>query len=218
MATARRSSPLAHALATLHPEWIEVAGMPLAAKLRDDHPARSATLGICDLSALPRIGLKGPGAAGWLSARGVPVPDQPNTWSALEGGGAVARLARTEFLVEDGFSGGTVAQLAPELKPGSPGVYPVPRQDCALALTGSLVNELLVQTCNVDFIGHRVAATLGGNRLLAPVVRRHLGPLPVGNVDGYRRGTGRRCRRIRSRVPGRATSEPPMIHRNRRGR
>lgn len=151
MAAALRSSPLAHALATLHPEWIEVAGMPLASKLRDDRPDRSAKLGICDLSALPRIGLKGPGAADWLSARGVPVPDQPNTWSALEGGGAVARLARTEFLVEDGFSGKTVARLAPDLKPGSPGVYPVPRQDCALALTGELVNELLVQTCNVDF-------------------------------------------------------------------
>ena len=125
--------------------------MPLAAKLRDDRPDRSARLGICDLSALPRIGLKGPGAADWLSARGVTAPDQPNTWSALEGGGAVARLARTEFLVEDGFSGKTVARLAPDLKPGSPGVYPVPRQDCALALTGELVNELLVQTCNVDF-------------------------------------------------------------------
>lgn len=125
--------------------------MPLASKLRDDRPDRSAKLGICDLSALPRIGLKGPGAADWLSARGVPVPDQPNTWSVLEGGGVVARLARTEFLVEDGFSGKTVARLAPDLKPGSPGVYPVPRQDCALALTGELVNELLVQTCNVDF-------------------------------------------------------------------
>ncbi len=125
--------------------------MPLAAKLRDDRPDRSAKLGICDLSALPRIGLKGPGAADWLSARGVTVPGQPNTWSALEGGGAVARLARTEFLVEDGFSGKTVARLAPDLMPGSPGVYPVPRQDCALALTGELVNELLVQTCNVDF-------------------------------------------------------------------
>jgi len=146
-----RSSPLAHALATLHPEWIEVAGMPLAATLRDDHPGRSDKLGVCDLSGLPRVGVKGPGAAAWLAARGVPVPEQPNTWTLLEGGGVVARLARTEFLVEDGFGGRIAARLAPELKPGTTGVYPVPRQDCALALTGTVVNELLVQTCNVDF-------------------------------------------------------------------
>lgn len=151
MASALRSSPLTHALATLHPEWIEVAGMPLAATLRDDHPDRSGKLGVCDLSGLPRVGVKGPGAAEWLSARGVPVPDQPNSWAPLEGGGVVARLARTEFLVEDGFLGRMAARLAPESRPGTPGVYPVPRQDCALALTGTLVNELLVQTCNVDF-------------------------------------------------------------------
>lgn len=148
---ATRASPLARALATLHPEWVTVLGMPLAAGLRDETPERAATLGICDLSALARIGVKGPGAAGWLAARGVSVPDQPNTWHSLDGGGLVARLARTEFLVEDDFAGITAARLAPELRPGVSGVYPVPRQDCALALTGAQVNELLVQTCNVDF-------------------------------------------------------------------
>jgi sarcosine oxidase subunit gamma len=151
--------------ATLHPEWITVAGMPLAATLRDDHPDRSAKLGVCDLSGLPRVGVKGPGAAAWLSARGVPVPEHANTWSPLKDGGVVARLARTEFLVEDGFHGLVAARLAPELIPGTSGVYPVPRQDCALALTGTLVNELLVQTCNVDFAsqvrdGHDVTLTL----------------------------------------------------------
>lgn len=149
--TAPRSSPLARALATLHPEWVTVLGMPLAAGLRDEALGRAATLGICDLSALARIGVKGSGAAGWLAAHGVSVPDQPNTWRPLDGGGLIARLARTEFLIEDGFAGNTAARLAPELRPGSPGVYPVPRQDCALALTGTQVNELLVQTCNVDF-------------------------------------------------------------------
>jgi sarcosine oxidase subunit gamma len=162
--TSPRSSPLARALARLHPEWVDVHGMPLAARLRDEPAERAAALGICDLSALARVGLKGPGAAQWLAARGLPVPEQPNMWCALDGGGLVARLARTEFLVEDGFGGDTTARLAPELVPGIPGVYPVPRQDCALALTGALVNELLVQTCNVEFsaqdpAGHGVTLT-----------------------------------------------------------
>lgn len=159
--TAPRTSPLAHSLATLHPEWVTVSGMPLAASLHGDAPGRSATLGICDLSALSRVGAKGPGAAQWLAARGVPVPDQPNTWRPIDGGGLVARLARTEFLVEDGFEGSTAARLALELRPGAVrNVYPVPRQDCALALTGAQVNDLLVQTCNVDFSAQDPAARI----------------------------------------------------------
>jgi sarcosine oxidase subunit gamma len=138
-----------------------VFGMPLAAALHGDAPSRSATLGVCDLSALLRVGVKGPGAAEWLAARGVPVPDQPNTWRAIDGGGLVARLARTEFLVEDGFEESTAARLALELRPGAVrGVYPVPRQDCALALTGVQVNDLLVQTCNVDFSAQDPAARI----------------------------------------------------------
>jgi len=159
--TTQRTSPLAHALATLHPEWVPVSGMPLAAVLHGDAPGRSASLGVCDLSALARVGVKGPGAAEWLAARGVPVPDQPNTWLPIDGGGLVARLARTEFLVEDGFDGNTVARLAAELRPGAArAVYPVPRQDCALALTGAQVNDLLVQTCNVDFSAQDPAARI----------------------------------------------------------
>ena len=63
----------------------------------------------------------------------------------------VARLARTEFMIEDGFDDDIAVRLRSELRPGEPGVYPVVRQDCALALAGPAVNELLVQTCNVDF-------------------------------------------------------------------
>jgi sarcosine oxidase subunit gamma len=160
MAT-QRTSPLARALATLHPEWVTVSGMPLAAVLHGDAADRPGTLGICDLSALTRVGVKGPGAAEWLEARGVPVPDQPNTWRPIDSGGLVARLARTEFLVEDGLEGSTAARLADEMRPGAArGVYPVPRQDCALALTGAQVNELLVQTCNVDFSAQDPAARI----------------------------------------------------------
>jgi len=93
--TTPRTSPLAHALATLHPEWVTVFGMPLAASLHGDASDRSATLGVCDLSALARVGVKGPGAAEWLAARGVPVPNEPKTWRPIDGGGLVARLART---------------------------------------------------------------------------------------------------------------------------
>lgn len=152
-----RASPLAHALARLHPRLEVLQGMPVALHLQGEQPGWAAAVGVCDLSFLPRVGLKGPGAAAWLAGRGIPVPAAPNRWEPLPEGGLVARLARSEFLVEDGFRGGPVASLAAQLAVG-PGVYPVPRQDCALALTGATVAELLVQTCNVDFAAQDPAA------------------------------------------------------------
>lgn len=152
-----RASPLSHALARLHPHLEVLHGMPAALRLQDELPAWADALGVCDLSFLPRLGLKGPGAAAWLSDRGIPVPSEPNRWEALPQGGLVARLARSEFLVEDGFQDGAVAGLVAQLQPG-PGVYPVLRQDCALALTGAALPELLVQTCNVDFSAQDPAA------------------------------------------------------------
>lgn len=183
--TARRNSPLAHALASLHPEWMDVSGMAIPATLPDEPAERVVTLGICDVSALRRLGVKGPAAGQWLADRGVPVPASPNAWCDGGQGGLVARLARTEFLVEDGFAGGDVARLSTELKAGTAGVYPVPRQDCALLLTGARVGELLVQTCNVDFSAQDPLArpvTLTQMVGVSVVVLRSV----VGAVQGWR--------------------------------
>lgn len=110
-------------------------------------PAAAARLGLADLSLTPRHGCKGPGAARWLAAHGLPVPAAPNSWLALDGGGLIARLGLTEFLVE-----GPAALIAGLMAaPREPGVYPVLRQDAALHLAGSQLDALLRQTCNVNF-------------------------------------------------------------------
>lgn len=110
-------------------------------------PAAAQVLGIADVSRSARIGCKGPGATAWLQALGLPIPAQPNSWLALDGGGLIARLGFTEFLVE-----GPDALIAPlAAAPRGPGVYPVLRQDAALLLGGSRLDELLRQTCNVNF-------------------------------------------------------------------
>ncbi len=96
-----------------------------------------------NVSRTPRAGVKGPGAAAWLTSLGVPVPDLPNSWLPLPGG-LVARLGLTEFLVE----GPEAAKLA---APPVHGVYPVLRQDTALVLKGARLNDLLLETCSVDF-------------------------------------------------------------------
>lgn len=146
-----RSSPVHFALTARHARFATVLGMPAAVQVSDADAARAAAAGVIDVSCLERIGLKGPRAAEWLAERRVPVPAQPNQWCATSRDELVARLARSEFLVEGGPGGVAVPALREELRAGLDGVYPVWRQDCALMLTGSRIPELLVQTCNVDF-------------------------------------------------------------------
>ena len=96
-----------------------------------------------DVSRTPTAGVKGPGAAAWLASLDVPVPRAPNSWLPLPGG-LIARLGHSEFLVEGPESAKLAAQL-------THGVYPVLRQDTALVLHGARLNELLLETCSVDF-------------------------------------------------------------------
>jgi sarcosine oxidase subunit gamma len=105
------------------------------------------TLGLCDLSALPRLALKGPGAEAWLREQGLNVP--AGIYDVLPAGrdGLIARTGGTEFFLEDGVSGNVVAGLP---KPG-PGVARVPRQDGAFLLGGARANDVLLETCGVDF-------------------------------------------------------------------
>ena len=142
-----RTSPIHDSLRRLDPAWSELNGMAIARNLAT---RASATLQLCDLSALRRTGLKGPGAMSWLQARNLPVPERANSWSALEGGGLVARLGRSEFLLEDGPHGAVVGGVVNVLATSPVNVYPVLRQDAALIMRGEAVYELLAQTCSIN--------------------------------------------------------------------
>ncbi|HIK55155.1 MAG TPA: aminomethyl transferase family protein [Synechococcales cyanobacterium M55_K2018_004] len=148
MNTPLRLSPIDAALRSLQGHWGEVNGMPTLM-----HRPRAAhwPVGIADLSSLTRFGVKGANAAAWLSQQGIPVPQRPNTWRSLPPGGLVARLGLTEFLIEDGLSSNVAPQLAARCQTPPARVYPVLRQDLALALVGDRTQELLRQTCSVNF-------------------------------------------------------------------
>jgi sarcosine oxidase subunit gamma len=148
--SATRVSPFHGALAVRDAHWAERDGMRVARQLRDDDSARASVLGLVDLSYLARTGFKGPGAAALLHSLGHELPP-PNGWKPGASGGLIARLATSEFFVEDLNGNATVAAIDRALARPPADVCPVPRQDAALALTGSRVNELLVQTCNVNF-------------------------------------------------------------------
>lgn len=149
MTTPLRVSSTYEQLQPLGGTWERRNGMPALVALPGE--ADNTRLGLADLSFLTRFGVKGPGAAAWLATQGVSVSDRPNTWVALPGGGLVARLGMTEFLVEDSLE----SQIAPRLQLASrqppERVYPVLRQDLAIGLYGEAVNELLLETCNINF-------------------------------------------------------------------
>jgi sarcosine oxidase subunit gamma len=96
---------------------------------------------------MPRAGVKGPNAADWLAAHGLPVPGDPNTWLPLDDGGVIGRLAYTEFFVE----GSAAPDLEREARDPPDGVYPVLRRDIGLVLAGPAAPDVLAQTCNVNF-------------------------------------------------------------------
>jgi sarcosine oxidase, subunit gamma len=147
----KRSSPVHDQLVPLQPRWEERRGMSIAPRVAGDDAAKLDSVALADLSYLPRFGLKGPGAGQWLESRNIVLPAKVNGWTSLPGAGVIARLGRSEFFLEDGATTDTVGTIRTALGNGAPGVYPVIRQDAGFALAGLRVNELLVQTCNVNF-------------------------------------------------------------------
>lgn len=143
-----RASPVQDCLSP-SATWRDINGMSTLWSTPDD--LQGDTLGICDRSFLTRWGVKGAGAAAWLVSQGLPVPQRPNQWCSLPSDGLIARLGTTEFLIEDGLEKAIAPQLAQQMMNVPPKVYPVLRQDVAIALTGRAVPDLLRQTCSVNF-------------------------------------------------------------------
>ena len=172
--SALRRSPLHDRLESNGARFFERDGMPTAASLGGHDGARARVLGLGDLSHLPRIGFKGPEAPAWVQQHGLALP-QPNGWTPLEGGGLLARLAMTEFFVE----GAGVSRLQAALRARPAGVYPVLRQDAGLVLVGERLDELLAETCNVNFRavppGQVVMTLMVGVSVLAIRVEREAG-------------------------------------------
>jgi sarcosine oxidase subunit gamma len=149
-----RRSPVHGAVERLDPEWGRIGSAPVALHFGDPEgeAALEERLGLCDVSALKRFGVKGPNAHRWLLDRGVEVPEPANSWLPLsDGRGLVARLGRSEFLVEDGPGGSIAEEVGDSLNSGTRGIYPVVRQDAAFTLTGERAGEVMLQVCGVDF-------------------------------------------------------------------
>lgn len=173
--TTLRCSPLAAEHATGALRFVQVEQMAMPRAFASGLSAH-APVTLCDVSHRRRFGCKGPQAARWLTERGLAVAAQFNHFTE-RAGLLVARLAATEFFLECAGStwahaAGIEAELAQRVADGGSGVYPVLRADAAIELAGPRADELLAQTCNVNF------------RPLAAAAQADTGPLVMTALAG----------------------------------
>lgn len=149
---------------------------------------QSAALALRQVSERSRFGCKGPGAESWLRDQGLEVPQPANSWSCERGDVLVARLATSEFLVEALGPAGRIGEIAVALLDPAEhrtGLVPVLRQDMVIELSGARANELLLETCNVNFAPlASAAASSAGALVLTSMIGVGVTVIPR-RVDGY---------------------------------
>lgn len=145
-------SPVHHLLEPLGPHWSRIGDAPIAAHFGalEAEVVAAQALGLCDLSALPQLGVKGPAADPWLRQQGVEVPAELYEVRALGDGGLIGRVAADEFFLESGTAGRSVPDLAERLATVPGGAYRVERHSAAFLLSGSRRLEVMAQTCGVN--------------------------------------------------------------------
>lgn len=148
-----RRTPIQHLLEPLKPVWLPDSRLPIVLRYRslDQEQATMRKLGLCDLSGLSRLGLKGAAAASWLTEQGIPIPEQVYASEHLSDGGCVVRLGVSEFLLESGLQDEIIPALDACLTSRGNQLIRVERQDASFLLIGSHALEVLSQTSGVNF-------------------------------------------------------------------
>jgi len=148
-----RQSPIQHLFDPSIGQWGELAQAPVVLAFDSEEVEARAfqTLAICDVSVLPKLGIKGPAAADWLQSREVLLPQEIYQAQRQSDGSLVIRLPNNEFLLEDSLAGQTIQVLSEELGWGQKGLARVERQEASFLLVGSRALSVLSQTCAIDF-------------------------------------------------------------------
>ena len=109
------------------------------------------SLALCDLSALPKIGIKGADAENFVADQGIDVPRAIYESRQLADGGLIVRLAMDEFILESGIAGGTVSEVSANLDAADGKVFRVERQEATFLLIGCRAIDVLAQSCGINF-------------------------------------------------------------------
>ena len=155
--------------------------------------AAARRLSLADLSPLPRVGFRGPGAREWLTEQGVDLPDEPNRAYVQPDGAIAVTRSWTEVLVLGDIQGADslCARLeASVVDAHRARAYPLPRFDGMFwfVLTGESAVACLAKVCGVDLrepafpVGSVAQTSLA--RLSAVIVRADAGATPLFHVLG----------------------------------
>lgn len=119
----------------------------------------SGRLTLIDLTARPRFGIKGPGSAGWLEARGLALP--PINRIAVQGNLRLMRLGTEDFVAVDSATGGAVAKLTDAWKvaDGPRGYWSWREEGWSwMRLAGPLTEPVMARLCALDLRTDRFAS------------------------------------------------------------
>ncbi len=147
------TNPVSHAHDTSESVTGIVNGMTMAMRYANSEleNVRSHHLSICDVSALQRLGLKGPRAQQWLAEQDMVLPERANSWIKQKNGALLLRLGNTEFMIEDTASSEVCNSITTTFTAGD-GLHPLQRNDAAFIISGVNVDTLFSQVCAVDLL------------------------------------------------------------------
>jgi len=149
----RRESPIQHLFDPSVGQWGELAQASFVLAFDSEEVESQAfqTLALCDVSVLPKLGIKGPEASDWLQSQGVILPEGIYQTRKQPDGSLVLQLSDNEFLLEDDFASQRVSTLSEVLGWGQEGLVRVERQEASFLLTGFRAIDVLAQTCAFNF-------------------------------------------------------------------
>ena len=189
-----RRSPIYQKLRAHEAVFGEIAGAAIPLRFRDGgEEERARTLGIADLSPLPRLGFKGKAVLSMLNTKGMALEFRPNRAFLQEGGTLAAVLAMTEVLLLSPLAG-DAAELEAFADDWSidraDGAYFVPRRDSHFwfLITGKEAASMFAKLCAVDlrakaFENHAIAQTSVA-KTTAIVIRDDHGDVPAYHLLG----------------------------------
>ncbi len=191
MTTAALRRPFAHrALADAGARFDTLGDATVAADFgaAPEAEAEAArTLGLADLSGLPRTGFKGADAIAWLAERGLQIGEASNRAYRQGDGVLVARLAPGEALILPPPTGDSTAidRLNGAWQDDGRLCFPVPRRDSHLwyRVLGDRGAEMMAKLCGVDLrpksFPDLIIAQTSVARTSAVIIRDDIGTCPA---------------------------------------
>ena len=171
-------------LSALNPTWEERfwSQVPVHFGNQEEERKQLGDLGLCDLSFLPKLGVKGPLAENWLDEQGLATPGEVYQVAQSDLDPLVARVDLNEFFLEDNLGGDRIESLSEALGSGRPGTYRVNRQEASVLISGHRAPLVLAQTCSYNF--ESAPEKLVMTRVAA--VSCSVLPLHIGGTEGFR--------------------------------